>query len=149
MEFTRPNQPTSVPPRARPVNDVTAPASSLPSVTGATAVDSEGRPDTLPVHSHNPAEPVAQSPQVSQLATPPQTAPPTEQKTDEQPKKDDKSKKHEKPKKLEKPEKIKANVQQSRAHGTGGAVFAAVVIILGLGAMFTYAYLRSQNIAVF
>jgi hypothetical protein len=34
-------------------------------------------------------------------------------------------------------------------HGSGGAIFAAVVIILALGAMFTYAYLRSNNIAVF
>lgn len=35
-----------------------------------------------------------------------------------------------------------------KAHGTGGAIFAAVVIVLALGAMFTYAYLRSQNISL-
>lgn len=36
-----------------------------------------------------------------------------------------------------------------KKHGSGGAVIAAVVIIVALGAMFTYAYLRSNNIAVF
>ncbi len=36
-----------------------------------------------------------------------------------------------------------------RQRGAGGAIFAAVVIVLALGAMFTYAYLRSNNISLF
>lgn len=31
-----------------------------------------------------------------------------------------------------------------KQHGSGMAIFAAVVIVLALGAMFTYAYLQSQ-----
>jgi uncharacterized protein HemX len=38
--------------------------------------------------------------------------------------------------------------KQSKPHGSGVAIFAAVVIVLALGAMFTYAYLRSQNISL-
>lgn len=38
---------------------------------------------------------------------------------------------------------------KEKGSGVGGAIFAAVIIVLGLAALFTYAYLRSQNIAVF
>jgi hypothetical protein len=31
-----------------------------------------------------------------------------------------------------------------KSRGTGAAIFAAVVIVLALGAMFTYAYLKTQ-----
>jgi hypothetical protein len=31
-----------------------------------------------------------------------------------------------------------------KKHGAGAAIFAAVVVVLALGAMFTYAYLQSQ-----
>lgn len=39
-------------------------------------------------------------------------------------------------------DKPKAKVPKQ--HGSGFAIFAAVLIILGLGAMFTYAYLQTQ-----
>jgi hypothetical protein len=32
----------------------------------------------------------------------------------------------------------------SKPHGPGMAIFAAVIVVLALGAMFTYAYLQSQ-----
>jgi uncharacterized membrane protein len=38
--------------------------------------------------------------------------------------------------------------KQPKQHGTGVAIFAAVVIILALGAMFIYAYLHSQNMSL-
>jgi uncharacterized protein HemX len=31
-----------------------------------------------------------------------------------------------------------------KKHGSGAAIFAAVIVVLALGAMFTYAYLQSQ-----
>lgn len=36
-----------------------------------------------------------------------------------------------------------------KQRGSGFAIFAAIVIVLALGAMFTYAYLRSNNISLF
>jgi hypothetical protein len=51
-------------------------------------------------------------------------------------------------KEADKPKPVKPP-KAPRKHGSGAAIFAAVVIILALGAMFTYAYLRSNNISVF
>jgi hypothetical protein len=51
-------------------------------------------------------------------------------------------------KEADKPKPVKPP-KAPKKHGSGAAIFAAVVIIVALGAMFTYAYLRSNNISVF
>jgi hypothetical protein len=38
----------------------------------------------------------------------------------------------------------KPKAKAPKQHGSGFAIFAAIVIVLGLGAMFTYAYLQTQ-----
>lgn len=38
---------------------------------------------------------------------------------------------------------------KTRGSGVGLAVFATIVIVLGLGALFVYAYLRTQGISIF
>jgi uncharacterized protein HemX len=67
---------------------------------------------------------------------------PAPQNNDDQHPKETETKEADQPKPVKPP-------KPPRKHGSGGAIFAAVVIILALGAMFTYAYLRTQNIAVF
>ena len=58
---------------------------------------------------------------------------------------DPKSGKKTKEAKQPKPEKIKKPHQP----GVGGAIFASVVIVLALSALAVYAYLKTNNIAVF
>jgi hypothetical protein len=145
MELKR-HQPARVQPRA--VNDVARPQTPAP--VGHAAV-----PDASP----QPAQPVAK-PQPSPAADDSLDAILVHEQANEanlghtQEHKLD-AEKHEpahEDKKHEahpKPEKIKANLPAKQHSGLGGVIFAAVVIILGLGAMFTYAYLRSQNIPLF
>lgn len=61
---------------------------------------------------------------------------------------DDSAKKQVEPTKA-KPIKAPKSPKPPRQSGVGLAIFATIVIILGLGALATYAYLRGNNIAPF
>jgi hypothetical protein len=124
-DIKAPEKPASSPPApaaAQPkVNDISGPA-PVPAPAASAGQPKENLPvkEPLPNPSDNPA--AALDEKASKIAK-------------------DKKADKEKPK-AEKPKKPDAQ----RAPGTGAAIFAAVVIVLALGAMFTYAYLKSQNL---
>jgi hypothetical protein len=131
MELKRHSQP---PVQPRPVNDVLPPAP--PQATQPSPTPADDSLDAILVHEQ--ANEAHLAPQAEHKPDAEKDNSPSDHKHDD--------KKHAaKPK----PEKIKASLPAKQHTGLGGVIFAAVVIILGLGAMFTYAYLRSQNIAVF
>jgi hypothetical protein len=103
----------------------------------------KAKPETAPIAPEPTkvdAEPTPEKP-----AETPAVAPPPEEVTG---KSDNPAEKLEEPKKAEihKPPKPS---KPPRQPGVGLAIFATMVIVLGLAALATYAYLRTNNIAPF
>jgi hypothetical protein len=99
------------------------------------------RPKTSVAQSSSTTEPTAEKPaEVTDVATPPPED--STEKSDNPAATLEETQK----KKLPKPPKPP---KQPRQPGVSMAIFATMVIILGLGALATYAYLRTNNIALF
>lgn len=104
-----------------------------------------------PVPQPDPTAPKPTSPPVMDIRAPARTAntepikTPPPQAGDQPPESVDlkkTDKKAPKPPKLQKPPKAHGN-------GVGLAIFGTIVIVLGLGALFVYAYLRTQGVSGF
>ena len=90
------------------------------------------QPPVMDVTPPRPAEPPKVPPKEERDNDPPQPTPHSAESA------------HHKP---EKPAVAKPPKQPGSSVGL--AIFATIVIVLGLGALFTYAYLRTNNISIF
>ena len=118
-------KPTTPAPSGPPVNDITAP---LPAPVGAKFDDQPSDTPDMPPAAAAPSNEV-------------QPAPATEAEDAKQPESDKKS---DLPDVTEEPQAEVNKPKVPKQHGSGLAIFAAVVIVLGVAAMFTYAYLQTQ-----
>lgn len=121
MDVRKPKPVSAAPASVRKPDDVKAPEKAVE--TSLTPVATE---------------PGAPKPPLAPAVPPEETSEKTE----------DPANKLEEPKKAEKPMVTKPP-KPPRQPGIGLAIFATMVIVLGLSALATYAYLRTNNIAVF
>ena len=108
----------------------------------AAPIASDKNPDASSPQQPEPKPLSEKATETPQIALPPEE---TNEKPDDPAAKLDEPKKGKTPK-LPKPPKPP---KQPRQPGVGLAIFATIIIILGLGLLATYAYLRSNNISVF